>query len=79
LQLPAEVDSEAPQLAEDARRLYRTRQQELASTVQILQQQRDQRRQELAEMRSLAGQLQRSHALLRDEYQRTAPLAKEGV
>lgn len=79
LQIPAEVEQEAPQLAEDARRLYRTRQQELASTVQILEQQRDQRRQELAEMRSLAGQLERSHALLRDEYQRTAPLAQEGV
>jgi adhesin transport system membrane fusion protein len=79
LTLPQEIEQEAPQLAEDARRLYRTRQQELASTVQILEQQRDQRRQELAEMRSRAGQLQRSHALLRDEYQRTAPLAKEGV
>ena len=79
LQLPAEVDKEAPQLAEDARRLYRTRQQELASTVQILEQQRDQRKQEVAEMRSRAGQLQRSYALLRDEYERTAPLAGEGV
>ena len=79
LQLPAEVDKEAPQLAEDARRLYRTRQQELASTVQILEQQRDQRKQEVAEMRSRAGQLERSYALLRDEYERTAPLAGEGV
>ncbi|GAB4360942.1 MAG: HlyD family type I secretion periplasmic adaptor subunit [Immundisolibacter sp.] len=79
LELPPEIEQEAPQLAEDARRLYRTRQQELASTVQILEQQRDQRRQELAEMRSRAGQLARSYALLRDEYERTAPLAREGV
>ena len=47
--------------------------------MQILEQQRDQRKQEVAEMRSRAGQLQRSYALLRDEYERTAPLAGEGV
>lgn len=79
LQLPDEVKQDAPQLAEDARRLYHTRQQELASTVQILEQQRDQRRQELAEMRSLSGQLERSYALLREELVRTEPLAAEGV
>ncbi|HCO43839.1 HlyD family type I secretion periplasmic adaptor subunit [Immundisolibacter sp.] len=79
LQLPDEVKQDAPQLAEDARRLYHTRQQELASTVQILEQQRDQRRQEVAEMRSLSGQLERSYALLREELVRTEPLAAEGV
>lgn len=79
LTLPQEIEKEAPQLAEDARRLYLTRQQELASSVQILQQQRDQRQQELFEMQSRLGQLERSYALLRDELDRTAPLAAEGV
>jgi adhesin transport system membrane fusion protein len=79
LTLPQEIEQEAPQLAEDARRLYLTRQQELASSVQILQQQRDQRQQELFEMQSRLGQLERSYALLRDELERTAPLAAEGV
>lgn len=79
LTLPQEVEQEAPQLAEDARRLYLTRQQELASGVQILEQQRDQRQQELFEMQSRLGQLERSYALLRDELDRTAPLAAEGV
>ena len=79
LALPPEIDKEAPQLAEDARRLYHTRQQELASSVQILEQQRDQRQQELLEMQSRVAQLERSLALLSDEYERTAPLAAEGV
>lgn len=79
LTLPQEIEQEAPQLAEDARRLYLTRQQELASGVQILEQQRDQRQQELFEMQSRLGQLERSYALLRDELDRTAPLAAEGV
>lgn len=79
LTLPQEIEQEAPQLAEDARRLYLTRQQELASGVQILEQQRDQRQQEVFEMQSRLGQLERSYALLRDELDRTAPLAAEGV
>lgn len=79
LTLPPEVEKEAPQLAEDARRLYLTRQQELASGVQILEQQRSQRQQEVLEMQSRLGQLERSYALLRDELDRTAPLAAEGV
>ena len=79
LTLPQEIEQEAPQLAEDARRLYLTRQQELASSVQILEQQRDQRQQEVFEMQSRLGQLERSNALLRDELDRTAPLAAEGV
>jgi adhesin transport system membrane fusion protein len=79
LDLPPEIDKEAPQLADDARRLYTTRQQELASTVQILEEQRKQREQELSEMQSREGQLQRSYALLREEHDRTAPLADEGA
>ncbi|MEA3221248.1 HlyD family type I secretion periplasmic adaptor subunit [Immundisolibacter sp.] len=79
LEVPPEVEKEAPALAEDARRLYRTRQQELASSVQILEQQRDQRQQELFEMQSRLGQLERSYALLNEELTRTAPLAAEGV
>lgn len=79
LTLPPEVEKEAPQLAEDARRLYLTRQQELASSVQILEQQRSQRQQEVFEMQSRLGQLERSNALLREELDRTAPLAAEGV
>ena len=79
LVLPPEIGKEAPQLADDARRLYTTRQQELASTVQILEEQRKQREQELSEMQSREGQLQRSYALLREEHDRTAPLADEGA
>lgn len=79
LELPPEIEKEAPQLAGDARRLYATRQQELASGVQILEEQRKQREQELFELQSRAGQLERSYALLRDEHDRTAPLATEGV
>lgn len=79
LTLPAEVEKEAPQLAEDARRLYLTRQQELASSVEIFEQQRNQRQQELYEMQSRMGQLERGYALLREELDRTAPLVAEGV
>jgi adhesin transport system membrane fusion protein len=79
LDLPPEVVKEAPPLAEDARRLFETRQQELASSVQILTEQRDQRQQEVFELQSRAGQLARSYELLREEHDRTAPLADEGV
>lgn len=79
LELPPEVVKEAPTLAEDAQRLYQTRQQQLASSVQILTEQRDQRQQEVAELQSRAAQLARSYELLREELDRTAPLADEGV
>jgi adhesin transport system membrane fusion protein len=79
LELPPEIAKEAPALAEDARRLYQTRQQELGSNVQILEEQRKQREQEVFELQSRAGQLSRSYELLREELDRTAPLVDEGV
>jgi membrane fusion protein, adhesin transport system len=79
LNLPLEVMTEAPQLGEDEQRLYLTRQQELASNMEIIKQQRSQRQQELLGLRSRLGQLQRSYALLQDELQRTEPLVGEGV
>ncbi|WP_372718916.1 HlyD family type I secretion periplasmic adaptor subunit [Immundisolibacter sp.] len=79
LQMPSDVTKEAPQLGEDEQRLYLTRQRELASNRQIIEQQLSQRQQELLGMRSRLGQLQRSNALLQDELQRTEPLVGEGV
>jgi adhesin transport system membrane fusion protein len=79
LQMPPDVTDEAPQLGEDEQRLYLTRQRELASNRQIIEQQLSQRQQELLGMRSRLGQLQRSNALLQDELQRTEPLVGEGV
>ncbi len=79
LQMPSDVTREAPQLGEDEQRLYLTRQRELASNRQIIEQQLSQRQQELLGMRSRLGQLQRSNALLQDELQRTEPLVGEGV
>jgi adhesin transport system membrane fusion protein len=76
---PAEVVQEYPQLATNEQDLYRSRQSELASNIVVLNQQETQTQQQLAEARSRVAQLERSYALLSQELNMSAPLAKEGA
>lgn len=77
--MPAELEDSAPEIVAQERRLYRSRQQELESNLQVIDQQLRQRRQELVEVRARRSQLQGNYALLREELERTEPLVAEGV
>ena len=76
---PEEVQREKPDLANREMNLFRSRADELTTNVGILNQQADQRRQELNELKVKEQSLSRSYRLLERELQLTAPLEKEGV
>lgn len=76
---PPELQKKNPTLVEEEKALYQSRLNELHSNLSVLRQQTDQRRQELAEMRSRAAQLQQSHALVAKEVSMTRPLVEQGV
>ena len=76
---PEEVQREKPDLANREMNLFHSRADELTTNVGILNQQADQRRQELNELKVKEQSLSRSYRLLERELQLTAPLEKEGV
>jgi len=59
--------------------LYRLRKHELETQLEVLQQQVNQRRQELAELKSRLGQVSRSYELAAEELRLTRPLIQEGA
>ena len=79
LQLPEEIATAAPGLAADEGALYRSRQQGLASEVSILQQQLQQKIQELAEFRSKVQQYRSSLGLIQSELNMSEPLVASGA
>ena len=79
LQLPEEITKAAPGLAADEQALYRSRQQGLASEVNILQEQLRQKTQELAEFRAKAQQYRSSLSLIQSELSMSEPLVKSGA
>lgn len=76
LLLPAEITS---RLAGDEEALYSSRQQGLASEVNILQEQLRQKTQELAEFRSKAQQYRSSLGLIQSELNMSEPLVASGA
>jgi membrane fusion protein, adhesin transport system len=76
---PPQLEKEDPQLIAQEKSLYTSRLRELQANQAVLQQQADQRRQELTEKRSRAEQLQQSHDLVVKELTMTRPLAQQGV
>jgi membrane fusion protein, adhesin transport system len=74
-----EIMAEAPDVAQSERALYQARQAALQSELEVLRSQAAQREQELTELATLLGQLERSHALAREELAITEPLAKNRV
>ena len=78
-EVPDEVFSEQPDLVEQERMLYESRQKELQTSREILKQQIAQRRQDIAGFDSKLQQNKRSYALLDKELAMTRPLVTQGV
>jgi len=76
---PKDVLAEQPQLVEQERVLYESRQQELETSRKILEQQTTQRRQDIAGFNAKLEQNKRSYALLDKELVMTRPLVTQGV
>jgi len=79
LAFPPEVVAEAPEVARNERALFAARKEALASELEILRSQAAQRGQELTELATRLGQLERSHALAVEELEITEPLATSRV
>lgn len=76
---PEEVAKEKPELGLREQQLYTSRKEQLAAKQQILQEQYNQRRQELAELRSKLEEQTRTFALLQRELAMTTPLVAQGA
>ena len=75
----AEILEAAPEVARNERALHRDRQEALRSELEVLRSQAAQREQELTELATRLGQLERSHALAVEELEITEPLAASRV
>jgi adhesin transport system membrane fusion protein len=75
----AEILEAAPEVARNERALHRARQEALRSELEVLRSQAAQREQELTELATRLGQLERSHALAVEELEITEPLAASRV
>jgi adhesin transport system membrane fusion protein len=79
LQLSADLIKANPQVAEDERQLYLSRQREMETSTSVLRQQASQRRQELQETQAKLKQLEQSYGLIDKELKISRPLAQQGV
>ena len=79
LNIPADIQREAPQLAEDEQALYQSRQHRLQSEQRTLGEQLRQKTQELAEFRAKAQQYRASMGLLQQELNMSQPLVATGA
>lgn len=77
--VPEEVISASPILAANEKSLYLSRQRELKSGIQVLEQQQVQRRQELIERRAKQSQLVQGYELSNKELKMSEPLVGIGV
>ncbi len=79
LQLPEEIIKEQPGLAASEQSLYKSRQLELESSIDVLKQQVKQRQQELLENQAKLNKLSTSYDLSRQELEMSEPLVSVGV
>jgi len=77
--VPAEVMKENPEAGMRERELYDSRRNELRSSLEIKQQQINQRTQELAELRTKLAELSKSFAIFQKELKLTRPLVPQGA
>ena len=77
--VPEEVIKASPALAENERSLYLSRQRELKSAIEVLEQQQIQRKQELIERRAKQSQLATGYELSNKELKMSEPLVDVGV
>jgi adhesin transport system membrane fusion protein len=78
-ELPDEVSKELPEVGLREKGLYESRQQELSMSLGVLDEQRRQREQEIAELEGKIAELTRTHKLLKSELEFTRPLVKGGA
>jgi adhesin transport system membrane fusion protein len=76
---PPEVLAEARDMAASEQALHASRQARLQNELGILRRQAEQREQELREVKTRLGQLERSYALVSEELRINEPLAKQRV
>jgi len=79
IDMPEEVTKENPEIAEREQDLFRSRKQGFEAELGILEEQANQRTQELAELNAREGQLKRSSELLKSEMEMTRPLVAQGA
>ena len=77
--VPEEVKKERPEIGELELQLYTSKQHGHDAKIQILQEQYNQRRQEVTELRTKVGELSRSLGLLQKELSMTQPLISAGA
>ena len=76
--LPAELEQENTAIAAREWQLYNSRKEELATTIEILEEQAKQRRQDIAELEEKLTEVTRTYQLLKREIELTEPLNVPG-
>ena len=76
---PADLERDKPELAQQERELFESRRRDFAAGLAVLQQQAEQRKQELAEIQARDTQLKQSYELVQQELAMTRPAAEKGV
>jgi adhesin transport system membrane fusion protein len=77
--VPAEVMAEMPEIGRREQELYDSRKTELRSSMEIKQQQINQRTNELKELHSKLAELNKTHAIFQQELKLTKPLVSQGA
>lgn len=78
-EMPAEVEKEAPDIANQERMLYQSKMAELDASLGVARQQLNQRNQELNEVRARREQASQGYQLTKKELDATRPLLKSGA
>lgn len=79
LEIAEDIRTEFPSIAQRETELYDSRQEELSTSLVILQEKLNQRGQELEELKAKKKQLKTAHYLINRELKMTSPLVKEGA
>lgn len=79
MQLPKDLIAKHPNIANNAFALYKAQKNEMDSKIASLQDQVQQKQQEIIELNSRIKQLSKSHGLVVKELKMTKPLIKEGA
>lgn len=77
--VPADVMKESPEIGIRERELYESRKNELRSSLEIKQEQINQRKNELKELSTKLAELQKTHLLFQKEIALTKPLVAKGA
>lgn len=79
MMVPEVIDSERPEITARERQLFDSRRRELHAKIEVLEEQLEQRHQELMELKEKKKELMRTYQLLRKEIDLTKPLVAEGA